>query len=93
MKHVSNSYLKNVRIFSFMNKIKVYIRASYIVFLFVKSEKNNFINEIKHILPAFIAWWKPRQIWREFSTASRVFADLLSNSPKCLPRFSPGFES
>ena len=56
MKHVSNSYLKNVRIFSFMNKIKVYIRASYIVFLFVKSEKNNFINEIKHILPAFIAW-------------------------------------
>ena len=26
------------------------------------------------------------------STASRVFTDLLSNSPKRLPRFSPGCE-
>ena len=27
------------------------------------------------------------------STASRVFIDLLSNSPKRLPQFSPGYES
>ena len=26
------------------------------------------------------------------STASRVFTDLLSNSPKHSPRFSPGYE-
>ena len=26
------------------------------------------------------------------TTASRVFTDLLSNSPKCSPRFSPGYE-
>ena len=57
------------------------LRASYTVFLFVKTE-NNFIKEIKHVVRAFIA-----------STASRVFTDLLSNSPKRLPRFSPGSES
>ena len=27
------------------------VRASYIVFLFVKTENNNFIKEIKHVLP------------------------------------------
>ena len=55
--------------------------ASYIVFLFVKT-KNNFIKEIKHVLRAFIAWWKTRQILRELSsrwkpsTASWIFTDL-----------------
>ena len=43
--------LQVVRIYSFMKEIKVYIRASYIVFLFVKTENNNFIKEIKHVLP------------------------------------------
>ena len=52
------------------------IRASYIVFLFVKTENNSFIKEIKHV----------------FSTAFRVFTDLLSNSPKRLPQFSPGYK-
>ena len=33
-------WLQVVRIYSFMKEIKVYIRASYIVFLFVKSENN-----------------------------------------------------
>ena len=32
---------------SFMKKIKVYIRVSNIVFLFVKMEDNNFIKEMK----------------------------------------------
>ena len=35
--------------------VKVYIRALYIVFLFVKMERNNAIKEIKHVLRAFIA--------------------------------------
>ena len=52
--------LQAVRIYSFMKEIKVYIRASYIIFLFVKTEYN-FIKEIKHVLDAFIDWWKPRQ--------------------------------
>ena len=46
--------LQVVRIYSFMKEIKVYIRASYVVFVFVKTE-NNFIKEIKHVLRAFIA--------------------------------------
>ena len=33
----------------------MYIRASYIVFLIVKSENNNFIKEIKHAIIAFTA--------------------------------------
>ena len=37
--------LQVVRIYS-----SVYIRASYIVFLNVKTENNNFIKEIKHVL-------------------------------------------
>ena len=32
--------LRVVRIYSFMKEIKLYIRASYIVFLFVKSKTN-----------------------------------------------------
>ena len=45
--------LEVVRIYSFRKEIKL---ASYIAFLFVKSETNNFIKEIKHILRAFIVW-------------------------------------
>ena len=37
-----------------------YIHASYIVFLFVNNENNNFIKEIKHVVCASIACWKPR---------------------------------
>ena len=54
--------------------------------------ENNFMKEIKHVIRAFIAWWKPWQSLWELSTASRVFTDLLSNSPKRSPRFSPGYE-
>ena len=79
-----------------MKEIKVYIRALYIVFLFVKTENNNFIKEIKYVLRAFIAWWKTGQSLWEFSsswkpsTALRVFTDLYWNSPKRSPWFSPG---
>ena len=69
--------------------------ASCIVFLFVKTENNNFIKEIKHVIRAFIPLWKPWQSLWEFSstdvkteTQSRVFTDLLLNSPKHSPRFS-----
>ena len=53
MKHendVSNMVgcLQVVKICSFIKETKVYIRASYIVFIFVKTE-NNFIKEIKHV--------------------------------------------
>ena len=72
--------------------------ASYIVFLFVNNENNNFIKEIKHVVCAFIASWNPRQSLWEFSsrwkplTASWVFTDLLLNSPKRSPQFSPVYE-
>ena len=73
-----------------------YIRALYIVFLFVKTENNNFVKEIKHVIHSFIAsWWKPWQSLWEFSSrwnASRFFTDLLLNSPKCLPQFSQSYE-
>ena len=88
--------LQVVKIYSFMKEIKVYIRASYIGFLFVKIE-NNSKKEIKHVLCAFITWWKTRQSLWKFSsrwkplTASRVFTDLLSNSSNRSPRFSPGY--
>ena len=78
-------------------KIKVYTRALYIVFLFVITEIN-FIKEIKHVLRAFIAWWKTFQSLYKFSsrlkpsTVSWVFTDLLSNSIKRSPQFSPGYE-
>ena len=58
-----------VRIYSFVDEIKVYLHASYIVFLFVKTENNIFKKEIKHVLRAFIAWWKPQQSLWEFSRA------------------------
>ena len=73
--------------------------TSYIIFLFVNTENNSFIKEIKHVVHVFITCWKPRKSLWEFSkrwkpsTASWVFTDLLSNSPKCTPRFSPGYES
>ena len=59
MKHKNNnmvSSLQLLRIYSFKKEIKVYIRASYMVFLFEKTESNNFMNEIKNLLCAFIAW-------------------------------------
>ena len=45
-----------VRIYSFMKKIKLYIQASHIVFLFVRSENNDFVKETKHVLHAITAW-------------------------------------
>ena len=83
---------------SFMKEIKVWIRASYMVFLCVKTENNNFLKEIKHVICAIIAWWKSRQsLWefssrRKSSTASRVFHDPLSNSPKLSSRILLGCE-
>ena len=44
-----------------------YTYASHIVFLFAKTENDNFIKEIKHVISAFIARWKPRQSLWEFS--------------------------
>ena len=51
-------YLQVVRIYSFMKKIKVYIRTSYIIFLFIIKMENNYnlIKEIKHVVHAFVAW-------------------------------------
>ena len=73
--------------------------ASYIIFLFVNIENNNFIKEIKHVVCAFIVCWEPQQsLWElssrwKPSTASQVFTDLFLNSPKRSPRFSPGTEN
>ena len=46
--------LQVVRIYSFKKEIKVFISASYFVFLIVKKENNSFIKEIKHILRTFL---------------------------------------
>ena len=74
------------------------LHASYILFLFVKTKNNDFIKEKKHVVCDSIACWKSWQSLWEFSgrwktsTASRIFTDLLLNSPKHLPQFSPGYE-
>ena len=79
-----------LRIYRFVKEIKLYICALYIIFLFVKSEKNRFTKATEHVLCTFTAWWNPRQSLWEFSsrwkqTASQIFTDLFSNSPKrCL---------
>ena len=52
------------------------------IFLFVKSENNNFINEIK---------WEFSSRWK-LLTAAQVFTDLLLSSTKHLPQFSTGYE-
>ena len=53
--HVSNMVgcLPVVRIYSFMKKNKTV--CTNIIFLFAKSENNDFIKEIKHVISAFIA--------------------------------------
>ena len=43
------------------------VRASYIVCLFVKTESSNFIKEIKPVVRASIASWKPGQSLWKFS--------------------------
>ena len=46
--------LKELRAYSLIKEIQVYIRAPYSVFLFVKMENNKIIKEIKHDLCNFI---------------------------------------
>ena len=85
MKHqndVSNmvSCLQVVRlIYSFMKVFKLHIRATYIVFLFVKTENNTFIKICKNSRAGE-------------NSRLRIFTDLLSKSPKRSPRFPPGYE-
>ena len=79
--------------------LKVYMLALYIVFLFVKMENDNSIKEMKHVIRAFIALWKPRQSLWEFEQISenprrsqgflpaREFSQTLRS-----PRFLPGYE-
>ena len=43
------------------------------------SQKNDFIKEIKHVLPAFVACWKPRQsLWLRLGI-SLICSQILSN--------------
>ena len=63
------------------------VSTSYIVFLFVNNDNNNFIKEINHVVSAFIAWWKPRR------TFGRI-PEQISENPRrrrTLPRFSIGY--
>ena len=77
---------------------RIYITRFLYRLSLCNNENYNFIKEIKHVFCASIACWKPGQSLCEFSsrwkplTASRIFTDLLSNSPKHSPRFSPGYE-
>ena len=61
MKHENDErdmtgYLHVVRIYIFMEEIKLYVRAWNIFSLVVKSKNNIFTKEIDHVLYAFIAW-------------------------------------
>ena len=73
------------------NKLTIHTR-----FAFVKTENNNFIKGINHVLLAFIARWKPRQRQTSYENYRAIEnprrTDLLSNSPKRWPRFSPDYE-
>ena len=76
--------LQVTKIYSFMKEIKAYIRPPHIVFLFIKTEIINFIKEIKHVLRAFIAWWKPRLMF------GRIL-DCVSDFPRSVLEFSQTF--
>ena len=73
--------LQVVRIYSFMEEIKLFMWASYIVFslISVKSEKISYKRN-KTCFPCLHSLIK--------TSASRVSTDLLSDSPKRLPLFS-----
>ena len=98
MKHeneVSNMIgcLQVVRIYSSMNEIKVYIHASYIIFLFVKTKTNN--KTCSPILYSLVKTsTKLVRILEQVKTIDCVsdFTYLLLNSPERSPRFSPGYE-
>ena len=64
----------------------------YTVFLFVKIENSNFIKEIKHVLRAFVAWWKSCENFLTGKNSKLHLRFSLLNSPECLPLFSPGYE-
>ena len=65
-----------VKVYSFAKEIKLRIRASYIVFLFVKSKNNNFIEKLKH------AHSLVKTSGKFVKILVSDFADLFSNSPK-----------
>ena len=81
-----------VRIYSYMKEIKLDTCAMYVVFFFVKTENNFIKKQIIHVLRGFIVKVCENSRAGE-NPASRVFNDLLSNSPKRSPRFSPGYEA
>ena len=66
-------------------KLSVHMHFVYIVFLFLKTEYDNFIKEVKHVLHAFIAWWKPRWMFGRIR-------EQISENPRCSQRFSPAWE-
>ena len=72
--------------YSFMKEIKVYMCALFIVFLFVKMENNNFFKRNKTYFPCLHSPVKTlAKIVRIFEQV-KTLTDLLSNSPKSLPR-------
>ena len=71
-------YLQVVRIYNFMKEIKVYIRASYIVFLLLPTDEKKIIKVINHVLFVSIAWWKPRQSLWEFSSGWKPSTSTVS---------------
>ena len=53
-------FLHVMRIYSFLKEMKLYIRASYIVFVFGKSENNNSSNSPKRS-PRFLPGFEKRK--------------------------------
>ena len=92
MSNMVGSDLQVVRSYSFMEKM-------CIVFLLIKMENNSFIKKKKTFFPCLHSLvtnkakvWDNSRAGEKPSTASWIFTDLLSNSPKRSPRFSPGCE-
>ena len=91
--HIIGS-LQVVKTYSFMKEIELYLRALCVVFLSVKLE-NNFKKEIKHF-PCLHSLVKTSAKFVRFLDQVKTFecvldfTDLFLNSPKHLPRLSPG---
>ena len=68
-----------MRLYSFMKEIKVYIYILCISsFSLSRQKKICFLKEIKHVLHAIIARWKPWQILWEFLSSFKISSDVWS---------------
>ena len=75
--------LQVVRIYSLMKEIKVYKRASYMVFLFVKMKNNNFVKKKKKRLPRFSPGYEGTENMFYFLTHKYFSLHISKNGSDC----------